>query len=56
VTDRDLHARAVAYVQRTRAEQGLPERVSDETALGEVAQIIVHANTRRARHTRRKAS
>jgi hypothetical protein len=46
----DLRARAVAWVERTCAEQGVPVKLSDPIALAKVAELLAqgrHTGARR---------
>jgi hypothetical protein len=57
VTGDEAREAAVALLRRTRGAQGLPERVTDEVALSQVAQIIVTSGpVARSRHTRSEVS
>jgi hypothetical protein len=38
----DLKARAVAWVERTCADQNVPVKLSDPLALAKVAEILAH--------------
>jgi hypothetical protein len=48
-----MRAAARALLDRSRRAQRLPERVTDEAVLAQVAQLIAPT---RSRHARRKAS
>lgn len=51
-SERDLAARAVAWVERSCAEQGVPVKLSDPLALAKIADILGEA--RDAREAARK--
>ena len=42
----DWHARVVAWVERTCAEQGVPVKVTDRLVVRQVADILREANAR----------
>jgi hypothetical protein len=45
---RDLRDRAVAWVERSCAEQGVPVKLSDPLALAEIAEILGSARDARS--------
>ena len=53
-SERDLSARAIAWVERACAEQGVPVKLSDPLALAKIADILGEA--RDAREAARKRS
>jgi hypothetical protein len=54
VTEHDWTERAVAWVERTCAEQGVPVKLSDPVALRRIADILGEA--RDARESARKGN
>jgi FAD/FMN-containing dehydrogenase len=48
VTDQDdLHRRAMAWVERTCAEQGVPVKVSNPESLDQIAKILAEGRKKR---------
>jgi hypothetical protein len=50
---RDLSKRAVTWVERTCAEQGVPVKLSDPVALQRIADILSKAREAREKGTRK---
>jgi hypothetical protein len=46
--ERALRERAVAWVERTCAEQGVPVKVTDPLVLAEVAEILLSGREKRS--------
>jgi hypothetical protein len=47
-SERDLRGRAVAWVERSCAEQGVPVKLSDPLALAEIAEILALGREKRS--------
>jgi hypothetical protein len=47
-SQRDLRKRAVAWVERSCAEQGVPVKLSDPLALAEIAEILRSGREKRS--------
>jgi hypothetical protein len=45
---RDLRERAVAWVERSCAEQGVPVKMTDPLALAEIAEILLSGREKRS--------
>ena len=48
-TDDDLKARAIAWVERTCADQGIPVKVKDEVTAETLARLLAQGRQRGAR-------
>ena len=46
--ERDLSQRAVAWVERACAEQGVPVKMTDPFALDKIAEILLSAREKRS--------